>query len=96
MLYALLCTDKPDSGALRAKIRADHLLYLGRLGSRVKFAGPFMGDHDRAIGSLVVIEAETFAQAEALAAGDPYNQAGLFGLVEIKAWRWTVNNPEEK
>ena len=43
-----------------------------------------------------MIEAESRAVAEKLAASDPYAQAGLFASVEIKAWRWTFKNPESK
>ncbi|MDE2385301.1 MAG: YciI family protein [Alphaproteobacteria bacterium] len=96
MLYALLCTDKPNGLELRAKVRPDHLAYLGSLGDKMKFAGPFLDDAGNAIGSLVMIEAEDRAGASAIAAGDPYNKAGLFASVEIKAWRWALKNPETK
>jgi uncharacterized protein YciI len=36
------------------------------------------------------------AEAEALAAGDPYAQAGLFASVDIHGWNWTFNAPEPK
>jgi uncharacterized protein len=96
MLYALLCTDKPNSAELRAKLRPDHLAYLDQLGATCKFAGPFLNDAEQPIGSLVMIEAATRAEAEAMAAADPYKVQGLFGSVEIKAWRWVRNNPEAK
>ena len=96
MLYALLCTDKPHSAELRAKMRPEHLAYLNNLGDALKFAGPFLDDAANPIGSLVMIEAETRAAAEKLASKDPYALAGLFASVEIKAWRWTMKNPEAK
>jgi uncharacterized protein YciI len=96
MLYALLCTDKPNSTDLRAKMRPDHLAYLGNLGDAMKFAGPFLDDEGGPIGSLVMIEAENRAAAEQIAASDPYRLAGLFASVEIKAWRWALKNPEAK
>ncbi len=94
MLYALLCTDKPNCLELRTKMRPDHLAYLASLGDAMKFAGPFLDDAASPIGSLVVIEAEDRVAAEHLAAQDPYKLAGLFASVEIKAWRWTLKNPE--
>jgi len=94
MLYALLCTDKPNSVDLRMSVRPDHLAYLKGLGKGLKFAGPFLDDAGTAVGSLVVIEAADRAGAEAIAANDPYRKAGLFAHVEIKAWRWALNNPE--
>jgi len=96
MLYALLCTDKPSSTELRAELRPFHLTYLGSLGDAMKFAGPFLNDEGGPIGSLVMIEAENRAAAEVMAANDPYNKAGLFASVEIKAWRWALKNPEAK
>jgi uncharacterized protein len=94
MLYALLCTDKPNSTELRAKLRPEHLAYLDQLGAGCKFAGPFLDDAGHPIGSLVMIEAATRGEAEAIAAADPYKAHGLFASVEIKAWRWVRNNPE--
>ena len=41
MLYALICTDKPDSLAVRMANRPDHVAYLESLGDTLVFAGPF-------------------------------------------------------
>ena len=94
MLYALICTDKPGSADLRANKRREHLAYLGGLGAAMKLAGPFLDDAGGPIGSLVVIEAADRAAADKIAAADPYNLAGLFSSVEIKAWRWALKNPD--
>ncbi len=94
MLYALMCTDKPDSLDLRMKIRPDHVAYLSALGAKAKFAGPFLDDHGNMCGTLAVVDVETRAEAEKIAANDPYNSGGLFASVEIKAWRWVLKNPD--
>ena len=39
MLFALICTDKPNSVDLRMSVRPDHLKYLESLGSALKAAG---------------------------------------------------------
>jgi len=96
MLFALLCTDKPNAVDLRMKVRPEHLAYLDSLGSAMKAAGPFLGDDGQPTGSLVIIEAADRKAAEAIAANDPYARAGLFASVEIKAWRWALKNPEAK
>jgi hypothetical protein len=96
MLFALLCTDKPNSVDLRLKVRPEHLAYLESLGSAMKAAGPFLTDEGSPTGSLVIIEANGRKEAEAIAAADPYAKAGLFASVEIKAWRWALKNPETK
>jgi len=93
MLFALLCEDRPDAGRVRADTRAAHLDYLASLGPRLRFAGPFLDEHDQATGSLVVVEAQTAAEAEAIAEADPYAKAGLFAAVTIRRWRWSVNAP---
>lgn len=94
MLFALLCTDKPNNLELRMKVRADHLAYLGRLENKLKAAGPFLDEAGNPCGSLVIIEAENRAEAESMAACDPYASAGLFANVEIKPWRWALKNPD--
>jgi uncharacterized protein len=94
MLYAIICTDKPDSLALRQTNRPDHIAYLKGLGGKLKAGGPFLDDAGNPNGSLVVIEADTRAEAEAAAALDPYAKAGLFAHVEVRPWKWSLNNPE--
>jgi len=94
MLFALLCTDKPNSLDLRMQVRPEHLTYLESLGSALKAAGPFTSDEGSPIGSLVIIEAADRAAAQVMAANDPYAKAGLFAAVEIKPWKWLIKNPE--
>jgi uncharacterized protein len=96
MLFALLCTDKPNAVDLRMKVRPEHLAYLESLGNAMKSAGPFLTDEGSPTGSLVIIEAADRKAAETIAANDPYARAGLFASVEIKAWRWALKNPEAK
>ncbi len=94
MLYALICTDKPKSVDLRMSVRPDHLAFLQSLGDRLKASGPFLDENGQPNGSLVVIEADSKSEAEAIAADDPYAKAGLFKSVEIRAWNWILKNPE--
>lgn len=96
MLYALLCNDKPDHLHLRLETRSAHLDYLNSLGDRLKFAGPFLGDDAKPIGSMVVIEAADLAGATDIAANDPYAKAGLFASVDIRPWNWAVKNPNNE
>jgi uncharacterized protein len=92
MLFALICTDKPNSVDLRMKVRPDHLAFLGSV--KTRFAGPFTDEAGSPTGSLVVIDAESFADAQAIAARDPYARAGLFQSVEIRPWKLAINNPD--
>jgi uncharacterized protein YciI len=96
MLFALICTDKPDHLSVRIDTRPDHLAYLQDLNSRdaLKFAGPFVGADGKPNGTLAVIEAADRQAAGAIAAADPYAKAGLFAKVEIRPWNWVINNPD--
>ena len=94
MLYALLCTDKHNSLDLRLKVRPEHLAFLDSLGDVCKFAGPFLDEAGNPNGSMVVILAESLAEAKAIGAKDPYAMEGLFASVDVRAWRWTRNNPD--
>ena len=94
MLFALICTDKPNSLELRQQSRPEHLKFLEGLGSNLKAAGPFTDDDGKATGSLVIIEAVNRAAITEIAGRDPYAVAGLFASVEIKPWKWLIKNPE--
>jgi uncharacterized protein YciI len=94
MLYALICTDKPDAGELRQMVRPEHVGYLTSLGDALKMAGPFTADDGKPVGSLVIVEAEDRDAAGKIADADPYAKAGLFRAVEIRGFKWTLKNPE--
>ena len=96
MFFAIICKDKPGHLEVRTATRPAHLDYLTGLNDsgRLKFAGPFLGDDGKPMGSLVVVEADDRAAARSLADGDPYAKAGLFASVEILPWNWVFNAPE--
>jgi uncharacterized protein YciI len=94
MLFALICTDKPNSLELRQQSRPEHLKFLEGLGGSLKAAGPFTDDEGKPTGSLVVIEAANREAITEIAGRDPYAVAGLFASVEIKPWKWLIKNPE--
>lgn len=96
MLFAFLCSDKPDSLSVRMDARPDHLEFLVGLGDHLAFAGPFLDQDGKPNGSLVVVEADDMASAQAIAADDPYAKVGLFADVDIRPWNWAMKNPETK
>ena len=97
MIYALICTDKPDSLAIRKANRPEHLASLESLGETLVLAGPFTAEDGETMnGSLIVVEASSLDAARQIAAGDPFAKAGLFANVDIRPWLWTINNPEEE
>lgn len=95
MLFALICKDKPGALNVRMETRPKHVEFINGLIAEKKlaFAGPFLDAEGKSNGSLVMIEAADKAEAEALAASDPYAKAGLFDSVEVLPWTWVFNKP---
>ena len=97
MLYAVICTDKPNSLALRQAVRPEHVDYLESLGGTLVLAGPFLEPVNETMnGSLIVVEAPSLEAAGKIATADPFATAGLFASVEIRPWVWTINNPDDE
>jgi hypothetical protein len=96
MLYAVICTDKPESLPMRQANRPEHLDYLESLGNVLVLAGPFLEPMAETMnGSLIVVEAASLEAARQIAEGDPFAKAGLFASVQIRPWVWTINNPDD-
>ena len=89
MLFAVICKDKAADGlALRLANRPDHLAYLESLGDRLRCAGALLGSEGGdPLGSLLIVEADTLADAQALADDDPFAKIGVFESVEVRPWR---------
>jgi len=93
MLYAIIAEDKPDGVEHRLATRPEHLEHLKSLGDKLIFAGPFLDADEKPVGSLVVIEASSQAEAEAMAAQDPFVTRGVFASYLVRRWNWAINNP---
>ena len=96
-MFCLICMDRPESQDLRLANRPDHLAYMHE-NKRVIVAGPFLGeDGTTMIGSLIVLDVKTRAEAENWAHNDPYAKTGLFDGVEIHPWNLLIGelgNPQ--
>ena len=96
-MFCLICLDRPESQDLRLAKRLDHLAYVQEI-PRVMVAGPFLSeDGETMIGSLILLDVETRAEAESWARNDPYAKAGLFDRVEIHPWKHLIGelgNPQ--
>ena len=89
MLYVLTCEDKPDSEALRKSVRDQHLEHLRA--HDIRYAGPMLADDEQTmIGSVIVIDAKDRGAADAFAAKDPYQGAGLFERVTIRPFKQVI------
>lgn len=89
MPFVLICRDKPGALQTRMDNRSAHLSYIDESGV-VSLAGPFLDAEGKPCGSLVILNLEDHAAAEAWAAGDPYAKAGLFDSVTVESWRKVV------
>lgn len=74
------------------RIRPTHRQYLAELLSRGQLAatGPFTDGS----GALIVYEANTIEDAEALLRGDPFHEAGIFVSWKIRPWNTVMANKE--
>lgn len=87
MLFAIICTDKPGALALRMETRPAHLEHLKAHERSLVLVGPLLDAEGKPCGSLLVVEADDRAAAEAFAAADPYAKAGLFESVVVRPFR---------
>jgi uncharacterized protein YciI len=87
MLFAITCTDRPDSLDTRVAARDAHLRYVASFAERVLQAGPLLDGSGRPCGSLLIVDLQDRVAAEAFAAGDPYARANLFESVVIRGHR---------
>ena len=85
MRIALITRDKPKHLKVRLDNREAHLAYIKKTGV-VEMAGPFLDDSGQMSGSLIILDVEDIAVAEAWAAQDPYSKANLFESVKITQW----------
>ncbi len=85
MLYVIIGHDSPDATDKRPAVRPAHLEHLAPLAraGRVKLAGKLL---DRT-GSLIVLEADSLADAWEIVARDPYVTEGIFNHVEVKPFQ---------
>ena len=90
-LFVISWLDKPNSLDVRMGAREAHLAYAHQLGDRVKLGGPYLDAEGNMAGSLIVVEADSLEEVQALHDQDPYKQAGLFETSTITPWRVTLN-----
>ena len=92
MQFALVGLDRPNAVADRTRIRPEHLKHLEALGEALLLAGPFLNEQGEGVGSIVIIEAASLAEARAAFGRDPFMREGLFDQVTIKPWKATINH----
>jgi uncharacterized protein YciI len=84
-----------DLGAarIREEKRTEHIAYRKGLGSALLLAGPLLDEGEKPIGSVVIIEANDHAAAEAVALQDPYVGHGAMRVESIRRYRIAAIQP---
>ena len=87
MVFVFRLLDRPDSAALRLRVRPEHKAYLAQVAERIAFAGPLMHDDGvTMVGSLLAIEFGSRDAAQAWLADEPFTRAGVYAGAEIHAF----------
>ncbi len=89
MLIALIAQDNPGALETRMANREAHLAYVAESGV-VSQAGPLLDEGGNMCGSLLILDVEDMAAAQAWADNDPYAKAGLFGSVQLIIWKKVI------
>jgi uncharacterized protein len=90
-LFVFHGLDKPGALELRKATRPAHLAWLESHTPRVKIGGPMLAeDGATPVGSMLVVEAETLAEAKALFAQDPYTLASLWAETSVRPFNWLI------
>ncbi len=89
MRVALITRDKRDALQIRLDNRDAHLAYIAETGV-VEMAGPFLDPAGKMCGSMIIMNVETLAEAQAWADNDPYSKAGLFENVRVEKWKKVI------
>ncbi len=94
MLWAISCTDKPNTAEARASVLQSHRDYLQSRKDILVLAGATQTDDGtQAIGSLFVVNVNSRAEAKAFSDGDPFTQKGVFATITITRMRKGQWNP---
>jgi uncharacterized protein YciI len=91
LLYALVAYDKPNGLKRRMEARPAHLQHLEDLGDQLSLAGAFLDEDGGMVGSIVLVEAGSQEEAEAVFRRDPYVTEDVFDSMTIKPFRIAIN-----
>ncbi len=91
MLFAIYLLDRADAAELRARTIAEHRAYLALQADRIAIAGPLVGDDPATmVGSLLVMDFDDLAAAQAWLRDEPLTRAGVYAESTIRPFvsRW--------
>jgi hypothetical protein len=78
MLYSIVLRDAPGSAQARKDHHDGHIAHFRAHKARLALAGPLSSDAGEPVGSLVVIKADSEADARAFIQADPFFDAGVW------------------
>lgn len=94
MLWAISRVNKPGSTQAREALLQTHRDYLHSQGHILVLSGALQTDDGaQGVGSLLVVNVGSRAEAQAFIDGDPMTQAGLFSSITITRLRKGHWNP---
>lgn len=85
-LYAIITRDRAGASVMRMEKLKDHLAHVETSLDRLAIAGPLRDEDGNFTGSLLVVKADSAAEARALLESDPYYQADIWSDIEIRAF----------
>jgi uncharacterized protein YciI len=95
MLWAISRIAAPDFAEKREKGLQPHLDYLKSQTKILVLSGATTSDDGKEfVGSLLIVNAGSRAEAQAFVDGDPFTKAGMFNNVTITRMRKGQWNPE--
>ncbi|MBC7781354.1 MAG: YciI family protein [Proteobacteria bacterium] len=99
MLYIIYQEDGPDSLSIRARTKEQHFAYLDRHRDKLVLGGATLAeDGATRLGSVLILNVASLAEAEAFSRDEPFRKAGLFSSVKITRMRrgqWYPENAPE-
>jgi uncharacterized protein len=93
MPWMIVSEDSADGPRLRADtaLMAAHWDYELSIKDRILAAGSLRSDDGESkIGSLLIVKADTRAEAQAIIDADPATQAGLRGKITLHRWNMAI------
>ena len=95
MLWAIARVAAPNFAAMREKVLQPHLDYLHSQKKILVVSGATLTDDgNEIIGSLLLVNVNSRAEAKAFVDGDPFTKAGMFKSATITRMRKGQWNPQ--
>jgi len=86
-MFLIYCVDRPNSDALRAKVRPDHLAYLQRFKDKIAIGGPILDEQQSAKGTVLIMDFADQDSVHRFLEDEPYRKNGLFETTLVRPWR---------